>query len=50
MNVETFKTFKHSPELENMSNEIISLINLLSGGKKFNKNQLKQNGQFLKNP
>lgn len=50
MNVETFKTFKNSPELENISNEIISLINLFSGGKKFNKNQLKQNGQFLKNP
>ena len=50
MNVETFKTFKHSSELENLSNEIISLINLFSGGKKFNKNQLKPNGQFLKNP
>jgi hypothetical protein len=50
MNVETFKTFKNAPELLELNKEMIILVNLLSNGKKLNKNSSKMGNQILKNP
>lgn len=48
MDLESFVSLKNSLELETLSNEITSLINLLSGGKKVFKNY--KGNQILKNP
>ena len=50
MNVETFRNLKNSKELLELNKEMISLINLLSNGKKLNKNSTKMGNQILKNP
>jgi len=50
MNVETFRNLKNSTELLELNKEMISLINLLSNGKKLNKNSTKMGNQILKNP
>jgi hypothetical protein len=49
MDIESFVSLKTLPELENLSNEIINILIILSSGKKIIKNINKGN-QLLKNP
>jgi hypothetical protein len=49
MDIESFVSLKTLPELENLSNEIINILTILSSGKKIIKNINKGN-QLLKNP
>jgi hypothetical protein len=50
MDIESFVSLKTSPELENLSNEIMNVLTLLSGGKKVFKNTNNKGNQLLKNP
>ena len=50
MDIESFVSLKTSPELINLSNEIINILTVLAGGKKIFKNINNKGNQLLKNP
>jgi hypothetical protein len=50
MDLESFVSLKTSSELENLSNEILTIVNLFSTGKKIFKNNNSKGNQILKNP
>lgn len=50
MDIESFVSLKTLPELENLSNEIINIITILTGGKKIFKITNNKGNQLLKNP
>ena len=50
MDIESFVSLKTSPELINLSNEIINIVTVLAGGKKIFKNINNKGNQLLKNP
>ena len=49
MDIETFMSLKNSPETLNVNKQLSVFINLVSGGKKYNNSQNKNNN-ILKNP
>lgn len=50
MDLESFVSLKTSSELENLSNQILTIVNLFSTGKKIFKNNNSKGNQILKNP
>ncbi len=50
MDLQSFVSLKSSSELDNLSQQIINLINQMSGGKKNLKNHNNKGNQLLKNP
>jgi hypothetical protein len=50
MDIESFVSLKNSPELEILSNEVMNVLTMLSGGKKVFKNTNTKGNQLLKNP
>ena len=50
MDLQSFVSLKSSSELDNLSQQIINLINQMSGGKKNFKNHNNKGNQLLKNP